>query len=60
MSTFWYLPIMIYISFILYFMVLRIVLGKNEFYQREWLISILAIFIIIVECYLANTELILD
>ncbi len=38
---------MIFVSFIVFFMVIRIVLGKNEFNQRIRLIFLLAIFVII-------------
>ena len=48
MNPIWHFPIMIFVSFIVFFMVIRIVVGKTEFYKEKRLISLLAVLVVIV------------
>jgi hypothetical protein len=46
-NTSWHFPIMIFASFILFFIVIRIVLGKQEFIEKQKTIVLLSIIVII-------------
>jgi hypothetical protein len=39
---------MIFASFIVFYLVIRIVIGKNEFYKKKGLVFFLAVFLIII------------
>ena len=47
-NTIWHFPIMILTSFILFFIVIGIVLGKQEFTEKKRFIVLLSIVVIIV------------
>ena len=47
-NTVWHFPIMILTSFILFFIIIRIVLGKQEFAEKKMTIILLSILVIIV------------
>jgi len=48
MTTLWHFPIMIFASFIVFFLVTRVVIGKNEFYDKNRLVLLLAVFVVII------------
>jgi hypothetical protein len=48
MNTDWHFPIMIFASLIVFFIVIRIVLPKHEFFQKKYTIALLAIWVVIV------------
>ncbi len=48
MNTLWHFPIMIIFSFIIFLVVIRIVVGKKDFQEKQRLIIILAIAIVVV------------
>ncbi len=47
MNTNWHFPVMILASFVLFFIVLRIVLGKHEFKAKQGSVILLSILIVI-------------
>lgn len=46
-STNWHFPIMIFASFIVFFLVIRIAVGKQTFFEKKYSILLLAIIIVI-------------
>lgn len=46
-NTVWHFPLMIFASFILFFIVLLIVLGRQEFLEKKLSIALLSIIVII-------------
>lgn len=48
MNTDWHFPIMIFASLIVFFIVIRIVLSKEQFYQKYISIILLSILVVIV------------
>jgi len=48
MNTIWHFPIMIFTSFMVFFLVLRVVLGKTEFLNKRRLVLMLSIVVIII------------
>ena len=46
-STNWHFPIMIFASFIVFFLVIRIAVGKQMFFEKKYSIILLAIIIVI-------------
>jgi len=47
-NTIWHFPIMILTSFILFFIVIRIVIGKQEFIEKKKLIFLLSLVVVII------------
>ncbi len=47
-STNWHFPIMILASFIIFFVVIRIVIGKQEFIENKKLIFLLSVIVVII------------
>jgi len=48
MTALWRFPIMIFVSYLIFFLVIRIVLGKDEFLKKKGLVFILSIIVIII------------
>ena len=48
MNTIWQFPIMIFVSFLVFILVIRIVLGKLEFFKKKRLVLVLSVIIIII------------
>ena len=48
MEASWHFPIMIFTSFLVFFLVIRTVLGKPEFFKKKRLVLILSIVVIII------------
>ena len=48
MNTIWHFPIMIFVSFIVFFLVIRMVLGKTEFFNKKGRVLMLSIVVIII------------
>ena len=48
MNTIWQFPIMIFVSFLVFILVIRIVLGKLEFFKKKRLVLILSVIVIII------------
>ena len=47
MNTEWHFPIMILASILIFFVIMRIVLSKNNFIEKRKLISILALIVVV-------------
>lgn len=47
-NIFWHFPIMILASFVLFFIVIRIVIGKQEFIEKKNTIFLLSVLVIII------------
>ena len=48
LNTLWHFPIMILASFILFFIVIRIVIGKQDFIENKKLIFFLSVVVVII------------
>ena len=48
MNAIWHFPIMILFSFIIFLVVIRIVIGKNDYKEKQKLIIYLAIVVVVV------------
>lgn len=48
MNAIWHFPIMIFVSFLVFILVIRIVLGKLEFFKKKRLVLVLSVIIIII------------
>lgn len=48
MNAIWQFPIMIFVSFLVFILVIRIVLGKLEFFNKKRLVLILSVIVIII------------
>jgi hypothetical protein len=47
MNTEWHFPIMILASILIFFVIMRIVLSKNDFNEKRWVIFILALIVVV-------------